>query len=239
MSGPAHARAAPLQSWQGVQAEVLRRIRLRDWKPGERIPDEAALAAEFGCARATVNRALREIAATGLLERRRKAGTRVAAQPVAKATLDIAVIRQEIEARGHSYQYRRITRRSAVPPAAIAAAMGLAPGTALLHLRALHLASHQPYALEDRWINLAEVPHAEAEPFTEISGNEWLLRHAPYTHGEIVFSAANASAGEAGALACAPGAALFVTERLTWNEGDAVTKVRLVFAAGHQMRAAL
>ena len=47
------------------------------WKQGCLITVEAALAKEFGCARATVNRVLRELAQEGILERRRKAGTRV------------------------------------------------------------------------------------------------------------------------------------------------------------------
>jgi GntR family histidine utilization transcriptional repressor len=86
--------------WEDIRAEVLRRIRVRDWPPGGLIPTEETLAQEFGCARATVNRALRELAGAGVLERRRKAGTRVALLPVRKATLEIPVIRQEIEARG-------------------------------------------------------------------------------------------------------------------------------------------
>ena len=49
-------------TWQSVQEEVLRRINSREWKPGELIPNEAELSLEFGCARATVNRALRGLA---------------------------------------------------------------------------------------------------------------------------------------------------------------------------------
>ena len=96
-------------SWQSVQAEVLRRINAREWKPGEFIPNEAELAIEFNCARATVNRALRALAETGLIDRRRKAGTRVALHPVRKATLAIPVIRYEIEGNGQSYRHTLLT----------------------------------------------------------------------------------------------------------------------------------
>ena len=47
------------------------------WKQGGLIPVEVALAKEFGCARATLNRALRELAQERILEHHRKAGTRV------------------------------------------------------------------------------------------------------------------------------------------------------------------
>ncbi len=72
-------------TWQSIRAEGLRRIHDGLWAPGARIPDEADLAGEFGCARATVNRALRSLAEDGFLERRRKGGTRVALTPVRKA----------------------------------------------------------------------------------------------------------------------------------------------------------
>lgn len=44
-----------LNTWQAVQAEVLRRIRSGRWKAGQLIPTEHQLADELGCARATVN----------------------------------------------------------------------------------------------------------------------------------------------------------------------------------------
>ncbi|MFL4469204.1 GntR family transcriptional regulator [Tateyamaria armeniaca] len=227
------------RNWQSVQDEVLRRIRTRMWKPGELIPNEADLAQEFGCARSTVNRALRAVAEAGLLDRRRKAGTRVAAQPVAKATLNIAVIRREVEERGRKYSYQRITRDLRTPPLDVSAAMRTPAKTALMYVRALHLADDAPYALESRWINPHVVPGAQNEPFQNVSANEWLLQNAPYTHGEISFSALEAEAEDAAVLACAQGSALFAIDRLTWDDDASVTKVRLLFAPGHQMRTVL
>ena len=47
---------------QGIAGEVRRRIVEREWRQGDRIPDEADLAAEFGAARGTVNKALQILA---------------------------------------------------------------------------------------------------------------------------------------------------------------------------------
>ena len=75
----AEAALAAMRSTEaGRDAAIIGRRR-RDWPPGALIPGEEALAQEFGVARATVNRALSELARAGVLERRRKAGTRVAA----------------------------------------------------------------------------------------------------------------------------------------------------------------
>ena len=95
-----------MAGWEDIRAEVLSRIRSKAWPLGTLIPGEEALAQDFGVARATVNRALSELARAGVLERKRKAGTRVAALPVRKATLDIPVIRAEVEARGEAYGLR-------------------------------------------------------------------------------------------------------------------------------------
>ena len=67
-----------------------------------------------------MNRALRELAEEGLLDRRRKAGTRVALNPVRRARFDIQVIREEIEAKGavfrHAVLVREIARAAARYP---------------------------------------------------------------------------------------------------------------------------
>lgn len=217
-----------LNSWQAIHDEVLRRIHARDWPPGHVIPNEVDLAAEFGCARATVNRALRALATAGLLERRRKAGTRVALHPVSRATVDIPVIRQEVEDLGHAYGYRLIGRDVANPENWARAALG-PDATPCLHTTALHTANGTPYVFEDRWINLTAVPEAARQDFDTLSANEWLLATAPYTHGDISFSAAAATPDEAAVLQTAPAGPLFVIDRTTWNHDLTVTTVRLAY----------
>lgn len=224
--------------WQDVMAHVRDRIRARDWPPGALIPHEADLAREMGCARTTVNRALRELAATGLLERRRRAGTRVALHPVRKATLDIPVLRIEVEARGLPYRFSLLERRMEAPPPPVAARMGGA-AVALLHLTGLHSAGGRPYAFEDRWIDTRAVPAAATADFSAISPNEWLVVNVPFEGGDIALSASAATGEEARALACDAGAPLFVTERTTFGAGGHISSVRLVFAPGYRMTTTL
>lgn len=224
------------KTWQAIQAEVLRRIHAREWPPGHVIPNEVDLAREFGCARATVNRALQALADAGLLERRRKAGTRVALHPVSRATVDIPVIRQEIEARGQHYGYRRITRNIAQPPVLVQAGLGPCGPGGCLHVTALHLSDDHPYVYEDRWINLATVPEAANQPFDGISANEWLVATVPYTHGDIAFAAEAAQETEATHLAATPGTPVFVIERTTWDHDATISTARLIYAPGYRIR---
>ncbi|WP_371036953.1 GntR family transcriptional regulator [Rhodosalinus sp. FB01] len=223
-------------AWRAVHDEALRRIQTREWQPGELIPSEVALARELGHARATVNRALRALAKQGLLERRRRAGTRVAEAPQRRALLSVPIVREEVEERGARYAHALIARGAAPVPEAPRLALGLAPGARAERVRALHLADGRPYAWEDRWVNLAAAPGFAAAPLDEISANEWLVRHAPFDRGTLDYAAEPASADAAAHLGCAPGTPVMVLERATQGPDAPVTWVRLAYAPGYRLR---
>lgn len=226
-------------TWQSVQAEALRRIRSREWPPGSQIPHEADLAAELGCARATVNRALRDLAEAGLLERRRKAGTRVPLNPVRKATLEIPIIRQDVEGRGQAYGYRLLEQKNSAPPQDICRQLKLKSDAEMIHILALHLAGGTPFCLEDRWVNPVAVPEIAKADLATISANEWLVQNAAFSAGDFAFGAMAAPEAIARHLGCDSGAALFTVERTTWAAALPITSVRLHYAPGYQMRAAI
>jgi GntR family histidine utilization transcriptional repressor len=223
---------------QSIASEVRRRIVEREWRQGDRIPDEADLATEFGAARATVNKALQLLADEGLLDRRRRAGTRVAAAPVRKATFTIPIIREQVEQAGMAYRHRVVARRTTPAPAPLALRLGLPQGAPLVHLRTVHYGDGRPFQLEDRWLNPAAIPGVESVDFRQMNANEWLVRNAPYLRADLSFSAANADARDARLLGTEPGQALLILERTTWNDIGAITTVRLACHPGYVMTAA-
>jgi GntR family histidine utilization transcriptional repressor len=223
------------KTWQAIQAEVRKRINARIWKPGALIPHEAELALEFGCARATVNRALRGLAEEGLLTRQRRAGTRVALNPVRHARFEIPVIRSEIEGRGQRFGFAILKRETLVPPPEVRARLETGIDEALLHLETLYTADGVAHVFEDRWINLQAVPPIDAQTFATLSPNEWLVREVPFDGGDFAFSALAATPQHAAVLACQPGQGLLVLDRSTRNAQAVVTSVRLIFHAGYRM----
>lgn len=223
------------KTWLTVQEEVRRCIRQRIWKPGELIPHEADLAREFGCARATVNRALQGLADAGLLERRRKAGTRVALTPARKAEFSIPIIREEIEGKGHRFDHRILHRHMGVPPPDVLTLLRLANGCKILHLQTLYTADGRPYVFEIRWINSTAVPNALDADFDTLSPNEWLVREVPFDKGDFAFSGYAATTADAKVLGCQPADALLMMERTTQRGEDMITYVRLLFHPGYRM----
>lgn len=225
----------PINNWLSIQDEVLRRIHAREWSPGELIPNEIDLAREFGCSRATVNRALQSLADTGLLERRRKMGTRVAVHPVGHATIKIPMIRQEIEERRQIYGYGLVTRELTQAPLSVRVALDAEDNARLLHVVAVHLGDGKPYVVEDRWINPDVAKDVLDADFSSISANEWLLRYTPFTRGSISFSAAGLTARQAELLESDSGEASLVLTRTTWDRSRAITTVKLTYAPGYKM----
>lgn len=226
-------------SWQSLEGEIRQRIQSREWEPGELIPNEIDLAKEFGCARATVNRALRYLAEQGLLDRKRKAGTRVALHRVRKATLHIPIIRKEIEERNQDYGYALVSSKLQMPPSDVRGRMKLDSGKKLLKVEALHLADGNPFLFEDRWINVEAIPVLKKVDLSKMSANEWLVGNAPFTTGYISFSAANASSKIADILQVSENTALFVVERTTWDNDVAITDAKITYTDGYRMRTVL
>lgn len=222
-------------TYRDIKADILRKISGGEFRPGALLPSETDLAASYSCARATVNRAMRELSDEGIVERKRKAGTRVRLSPLRHVRFEIPVVRKEIEALGASYAYRLVARDCGLAPDWLAARFGVAPGAPALHLVCVHFAGADAYQFEDRWINLTALPAAAEEDFATRGPNEWLLETVPYSDAEISFSATHAEADMARHLGCQPGDALFQLERSTWWQGRAITYVRLVYRRGHRM----
>jgi GntR family histidine utilization transcriptional repressor len=220
--------------WEEIRAEVLRRIRARDWPPGALIPGEEALASEFQVARATVNRALRDLADAGVLERKKRAGTRVAELPVRRARLEVPVIRLDVLGRGLDYDFKLLADRLAPAPVPVTARLGLPEGQEMRFLETLHLAGGRPYVHETRWLN-PEVLPASPPDFARVSANEWLVTHVSLVSGDIAFTAEPASAREAEVLGVPVGTALLIAERTTHGTRGPVTLVRLAHAPGHRV----
>jgi GntR family histidine utilization transcriptional repressor len=222
--------------WEDVQSEAMRRIQAHEWAPGDLIPNEQDIADELGCARATVNRALRALAQDGYLERRRKAGTRVALSPQRKAKLSVPLIRHEVEALGTPYSHKVIKSEAGQMPTALRLGLSIAPTTPCYHIVTLHLAGTKPFAIEARWVNLAAAPGFDQAPLETISANEWLVQNAAFSHGTLDYSAIPATRFEANHLGCDQGDPLICLERNTFGPNAAVTWVRIRYAPGYHVK---
>lgn len=220
---------------QGIREAIRERIVAGEWKLGELIPGEVEFAEEYACSRTTVNRALQALAEEGIVERKRKGGTRVRPVPMPQAQLRIPLLREQVEARGKSYEPRILLRESRVPPDAIRHRMKLGPAARSSYIETLHLADANPFAFERRWVNLQTVPEFDSAVLSGLSANEWLVRTVPFSRGEVTLRARNAGATVADRLGTASDAALFTMDRTTWLDDRSVTAMTLYYAPGYRL----
>lgn len=212
-----------------IRADISDKILSGRWPPGYRIPFEHELMAEYGCSRMTVNKALSPLAESGLIQRRRGAGSFVSRPRLHSAVLDIPDIQAEIARRGEPYGYELLSRRIRAASGRDSAEVALAAGGRLLALRCLHRANGRPFALEERLISLQSAPGAEQADFSVMSPGGWLLTYVAWTEAEHRISAANVPRAIARILGIAPTAACLALDRRTWLDEEQITQVRLVF----------
>ena len=217
-----------------IRWDVQQRIMSGDWRPGTRIPFEHELAEQYGCSRMTVNKALSALAEDGLIVRRRKAGSFVAAPVVEQAVMEIQDFALEAARLGLVYRYEITDRRLRALDAAAAKAAGLPRGAKVAHVLCRHIIGGQPAAYEDRIISLAAVPDAASERFDTVAPGTWLLQRVPWNQAEHILRARRADAALAHLLDVAVGEACLVLQRRTWHLGAPVTVVDITFAGERQ-----
>ncbi|MEI4507230.1 UTRA domain-containing protein [Sphingopyxis sp. CCNWLW253] len=205
-----------------IREEIAASIQSGEWRPGDRVPTEQELAARYGCARATVSKALGELAASGLVERRRKAGTFVAHPPVHSAVMTVPDLAELIAARGEAYRWELASLETAD-------AGGDPLSGPALRIEGVHMAAGEAFALERRFIALSEVPEAAGADFAKVAPGTWLLGHIPWTQARHVIRAVNPTRKEAALLTIGAGAACLELDRTTWRAGRVVTHVRQLF----------
>ncbi len=215
-----------------ILSELTQQVVSGAWPPGHRIPFEAELAARYGCSRMTVNKALTQLAAAGLVERRRRSGTFVRMPRTQAAVLEIHDVRTEVEALGSPYVYRLLAREVRTGTAADGERLASETPGSVVALSCLHLAGTVPFCHEERLIALDAVPEAIDEPFDDSAPGPWLVRRVPWTIAEHRIGAASADGEMARALGLTPLSAVLQIERMTWFADRVVTQVRFTYPAG-------
>jgi GntR family transcriptional regulator, histidine utilization repressor len=227
MTAKANTNGVTTALYQRIRGDIEGRILSGDWPPGHRVPFEHELMESYDCSRMTVNKVLSALATAGLLERRRRAGSFVARPRVQSAILQIPDLKAEVEKRGERYGYRLLGMQKRAAFAHDKVRLGVALRAPILALRCRHEAEGQPFALEDRLINVRAVPEALQQDFSVTPPNTWLVGHVPWTEAEHRIMAEGADKATAAELKVELGAACLVIERRTWRSGEPVTAVRL------------
>jgi len=185
--------------------------------------------ADYGCARMTVSKAIGALVQTGLIERRKKAGSFVVQPRLQTAVLEIPDIPTLLASRGEAYRFQRLSRRERALDSDDFDEAAIDASGYVLEVSGVHFANAAPFAVEHRVLNLAAVPEAHELPFDKVPPGSWLLEHVPWTEARHQISAVNVDAATARRLNIARSQACLQVKRHTYRVGEWITFVRLVF----------
>jgi DNA-binding GntR family transcriptional regulator len=135
-----------------VIAEVQRRIESGEYPPGSLLPSEHQLSGEFGIARPTVVRALRELRQAGWIETQQGKGSFVRGRPAMAGRREERRGQAELD-RDESREAGQLVSLGTAPaPARVAALLGVKAGEELVCRRRLVHTDGEPSELVTWWL---------------------------------------------------------------------------------------
>lgn len=216
-------------AYDQVKEWIRQHIASGEWRPGDVVPSEAALMSRFSISRMTANRALRELAAEGLVTRVQGSGTRVAQLHRISSQLVIRDIHDEVVERGHVPTTRVLEAAQIKASAQVADSLALRKGARVFHTVMIHLENGVPIVYEARYVNPLAAPRYLDADFMKESPTLHLLRNAPVTEASYSIEACLPSADEARALDIGTGEPCLVMMRRTVSGPHVASVARQVY----------
>jgi len=229
MVSPKHRLpAAAGAPYTRVKRHLLDGLAQGRWAPGELMPSEAELVTLFGVSRMTVNRALRELQAQGLVQRTQGVGTFAAPLHRVSSTLTLHDLHDEITGRGHRHEAVVHVQRSESAPAALAAQLGLLPEAEVFHTLIVHLDNGVPLQCEDRYVNPSSAPAYLQSDFSRHTPTQVLFQSTALWRAQYGIEAARPTAQEAALLGVPADEPCLIVVRRTFSRQAPITIARLV-----------
>jgi GntR family transcriptional regulator len=201
------------------EIEQALRSRVAELRPGDQLPSDAELCAQFGVSRMTARNAMAHLAQEGIVRRIPGRGTFVAEQPVHRQAGSLISFSDEMRRRGRSPSSKVIRGGVRAGSAAEIEQLGLPEGAEVVEVLRLRLADGEPIALEQSVFAAAlssvlfDADLETGSLFDALVG----AGRVP-TAGRASLGARAATGGDAKRLGVAKGSPLLVERRLIFDQ---------------------
>jgi GntR family transcriptional regulator len=165
-----------------IKTLILQSLQSGEWKPGETIPSEMDLAVRYRVSQGTVRKAIDELAAENLLNRRQGKGTFVATHEEKQVQFRFLKLVPDDGKPGSEGPAEReiIECKKTRASAEIAKLLGLRTADAVLQIRRVLSFKHIPAILEDIWLPAASFKGLTAEQLAGYPGPSYALFETEY-----------------------------------------------------------
>lgn len=221
--------SAPQPLYQKVKHHIQNAISTGQLSPDDRVPSENELAERFMVSRMTVNRALRELSAEGVLVRIQGVGTFVASRRPQSSLLEIGSIAEEIHRQGGIHSSAVHLLRGEPASLEIAKRMALAPRDEIFHAVLVHYDRTLPVQVADHYVNPAVAPLFLEQDFSRITPNDYLMKITPITAVDPVIEAVLADKRTQSLLNLKKNTPCLMLQRTTWHGKTVATHSRFIY----------
>jgi len=150
-----------LPLYQRLRDQLAEQIAKNRWRPGEAIPTEAALSAEYQLSTGTVRKAIDALVSEGILERQQGRGTFIR-RPQFQSSLFRFFRFQSASGERQVPESRILSIEPVGAPSAVAQALGLPVDAPVIRIVRLRLLEVQPVLAEEIWL-----PRSRFQPLLE------------------------------------------------------------------------
>lgn len=159
-------RDSPLPYYEQVKRLLLHQIDESDLGPGDLLPSEQELCAEFGVSRTVIRQALGELVHEGRLYRMRGKGTFIAKPKLQEQFIESTVgFFEDLTSRGHTVESRVMSCELVPATDQVAEALEIDPKTQCIELVRLRSVNHEVIAFTKSYL-----PYFSAEFFDSVRG---------------------------------------------------------------------
>lgn len=205
-----------------LREDLWRRIREREFAPGDQLPTEEELKQIYGVSTATIRRALSDLVNEGIIYRKAGRGTFVAQPAVTQDLKTLVGFAEAIAAMGDNPSFRLVQARFVPASRALAGRLGTFGTGQVLEIERVFLADHTPIAL-----GVAYYPKEIGQRLIREDLNQvWVLQIIEEDMGILVdrayeeIGASVATPRQAKHLEIEPGEPILTLERVTYRVGD-------------------
>ncbi|MCE4536532.1 GntR family transcriptional regulator [Pelomonas sp. P7] len=219
---------SPAPLYEQIRQLIVAALAAGEWRPGDALPSEAALAARFGASPGTVRRALDELAAEHLVDRRQGSGTFVSTHAAPREPFRFLRLVADDEARGFSRELLGCRRVRAT--AEVARTLGLRTAEPVIEVRRLLHRRDRPVVLDELWLPERQFEGLTTEVLEAHAGALYALFEARFgvhmVRAEEKLRAVAATPEAARLLGVEEGEPLLSVERLAFTYGDRPVELR-------------
>jgi GntR family transcriptional regulator len=221
-----HPAAAPSfrPLYLQIKGLLIKSLEAGEWRPGEAIPSEIELAAQFGVSQGTVRKAIDALAADNLVVRRQGKGTYVATHTEEKASMFRFLRIRRNDGRDEYPWSRLVDVRRGRASSEVARPLGLKTGDPVITLRRVLEYGGEPAVLDEIVVPAPLFKGLTRAKVESYRGSMYSLFETQFgvriVRAQEKLRAVAADPGSATLLRVASGAPLLAVERVTYTYGD-------------------